>query len=241
MNLNKSSLVASSYRRGMILEPFRRAEAIPNIKEFWCLPEMDVNNSSLEGDRELVQLMIAGEERGFVSLYRKYQPSVYRFSVQISGAQHVAEEVTQETFLALIRAPHKYQAERGPLLLYLLGIARNLIWKNMRRDRFFETLDEDREMPLTSAPDLANDLAQQQRVARVRHAILSLPRKYREVIALCSLQELTYEEAATVVGASIGTVRSRMHRAKQLLLRKLKEGRLTEVATGNSSVLRCGL
>jgi RNA polymerase sigma-70 factor (ECF subfamily) len=123
----------------------------------------------------------------------------------------------------------------------LLGIARNLIWKNMRRDRFFETLDEDREMPLTSAPDLANDLAQQQRVARVRHAILSLPRKYREVIALCSLQELTYEEAATVVGASIGTVRSRMHRAKQLLLRKLKEGRLTEVATGNGSVLRCGL
>src|SRR5882672_5617064 len=130
-----------------ILEPSRRHRAIP-IKEFWCLPEMDVNDAGLEDDGKLLQLMIAGEERGFVALYRKYQSRVYRFSLQISGMPHVAEEVTQETFLALIRAPHKYQTERGLLMLYLFGIARKLVWKSTRRDRLFAVLDDDRELPM---------------------------------------------------------------------------------------------
>ena len=205
------------------------------------LAGMDVHESGLEDDGKLLELLIAGEERGFVSLYRKYQAPVYRFSLQASGSRHVAEEVTQEVFLALIRRPHKYQSERGPLLLYLLGIARNLVWKSTRRDRLFAALDDDRELPALSLPDLANDLARREQATRVRHAILSLPRKYREVIVLCSFQELSYEEAATVVGSSIGTVRSRMHRAKRLLLRKLTEGGSAHAATEGSSVWRYGL
>jgi len=202
---------------------------------------MDVNDSYLEDDGKLLQLMIVGEERGFVSLYRRYQAAVYRFSLQISGSRHVAEEVTQEAFLALIRAPHKYQTDRGPVLLYSFGIARNLVWKSARRDRLFATLDDDRESPVSSLPDLAGDLARKEQVIRVRHAVLSLPRKYREVIVLCSLQELSYEEAAAVVGSSIGTVRSRMHRAKQLLLRKLRDGGSPEGVVRNRSFLRYGL
>jgi RNA polymerase sigma-70 factor (ECF subfamily) len=200
---------------------------------------MNVNDSGLEDDGKCLQLMIAGEERGFVSLYRKYQAPVYRFSLQIGGIPHIAEDVTQETFLALMRAPHKYQGERGPLLLYLFGIARNLVWKTARRDRLYAALDEDRELP-AFLPDLDNNLVRKEQVIRIRHAIWSLPRKYREVIVLCSLQDLSYEQAATVVGSSIGTVRSRMHRAKQLLLRKLKECGLAETAAPDSSVLRYG-
>jgi RNA polymerase sigma-70 factor (ECF subfamily) len=222
----------------LILEPFRRPRAIRSIKELWCLPEMDVNNSDLEDDGKLLQLMMAGEEFGFVSLYRKYQARVYRFSLQICGSPHVAEESTQETFLALIKAPHKYKGERGPLLLYLFGIARNLVWKSARRERWFTPLDGERELP-GSSPDLANDLARKEQAIRVRQAIVSLPRKYREVIVLCSLQELSYEEAATVVGSSIGTVRSRMHRAKQLLLRKLKQKELPETDARENSFWKC--
>jgi RNA polymerase sigma-70 factor (ECF subfamily) len=199
---------------------------------------MDVNDSSLENDGELLQLMMAGEEFGFVSLYRKYQAPVYRFSLQICGRPHIAEETTQETFLALIRAPHKYKGERGPLLLYLFGIARNLVWKSARRERSFTPLDNDWEVP-ASSPDLANELAGKEQTIRVRQAIVSLPRKYREVIVLCSLQELSYQAAATVVGSSIGTVRSRMHRAKQLLLRKLRQGELAETDAGEISFAKC--
>ena len=65
---------------------------------------------------------------------------------------------------------------------------------------------------------------------------MSLPRKYREIAVLCGLQELSYGEAATIVGCSLGTVRSRLHRAKDLLLRKLKERGLSQKAAGNNSV-----
>jgi RNA polymerase sigma-70 factor (ECF subfamily) len=199
---------------------------------------MDVNDSDAEEDGEWLQLMMAGEERGFVSLYQKYQSRVYRFSLQICGLRQVAEEATQETFLALMSGAHKYRADRGPLVLYLFGIARNLAWKSLRKDRFFVTASDPQEWTAISAPDLTTDLAKQEQVTRVRQAVDCLPRKYREVVVLCSLQELSYEGAATVLGCSIGTVRSRMHRAKQLLLRKLKERGLTQAASRSSSILR---
>lgn len=224
-----------------ILELPRGPREILCVKEFWCLPEMDLNDADLEDDGKLLQLMIAGEERGFVALYRKYQSQVYRFSLQISGVRHVAEEVTQETFLALIRAPHKYRSDRGPVPLYLFGIARNLVWKSVRRERFFGAIDDDQKVPETCPQDLAGDLVRKERATWVRYAVLSLPRKYREVIVLCALQELSYEQAATVIGSSIGTIRSRMHRAKQLLLRKLKERGLAPEAPVDSPVLGCGI
>jgi RNA polymerase sigma-70 factor (ECF subfamily) len=202
---------------------------------------MDQNNPSLEEeDDEWLGLMMSGEERGFVSLYQKYQARIYRFSFQIAGVRHLAEEVTQETFLALIRAPHKYQRERGPLLLYLFGIARNLVWKSMRKDWLFFTHPDHEVIEAVSVPDLATDLDKQEQVTQVRRAVVRLPKKYREVIVLCSMQELSYEAAARVLGCSIGTVRSRMHRAKQLLLRKLKESGLKQTVR-NGSILRCEL
>jgi len=202
---------------------------------------MDAKVADLEDDGQSLQLMMAGEERGFVALYRKYQTSVYRFSLLISGRPHLAEDVTQETFLVLIRAPRGYQPERGPLFLYLFGIARKLAWKSMRGERFFSSLDDDQGFPPACLPDLASDLAAKRQAMQLRDAILSLPRKYREIAVLCGLQELSYEEAATVVGCSLGTVRSRLHRAKQLLLRKLKERGLSQKAARKSSVLGYGL
>jgi RNA polymerase sigma-70 factor, ECF subfamily len=224
-----------------ILEPSRRHQAIPNVEEFRCLPTMAADEPLAEDDGKLLQLMIAGEEHGFVALYRKYQSQVYRLAFHISGVRHVAEEVTQETFLALIRAPHKYRDERGSVLLYLFGIARNLVWKSVRRERLFGPIAENQDVLGDCVLDLADDLVRKEQAMRVRHAILSLPRKYREVIVLCAFQELSYEQAARVIGSSIGTVRSRMHRAKQLLVRKLKErGFAPETPSGNS-ILRCGV
>ena len=200
---------------------------------------MELNDAGLEDDRQWLQWMVAGEERGFVTLYRKYQGPVYRFAFHVCGIHHIAEEVTQETFLSLIRAPHNYRCDRGPLLLYLFGMARRLVWKNVRRERIYETLDGDRDVPVSSS-DFVDDFVRQHEATRLRHAILSLPRKYCEVIVLCSLQELSYEDAAVVVGCSIGTVRSRMHRGKQLLLRKLTEGKSVATAQTSDSFLRYG-
>jgi RNA polymerase sigma-70 factor, ECF subfamily len=224
-----------------ILELSRRHEAIPIVEEFWCLSTMAPDELCAEEDGKLLQLMIAGEEHGFVALYNKYQSHVYRFAFQVSGVRHIAEDVTQDTFLALIRAPHKYRDERGSLLLYLFGIARNLVWKSIRREKLYGSIADDQDFPGDCVRDLAEDLVRKEQAMRVRHAILSLPRKYREVIVLCAFQELSYEQAARLMGSSIGTVRSRMHRAKRLLIRKLRErGPAPETPSGNS-MLRCGV
>jgi RNA polymerase sigma-70 factor (ECF subfamily) len=220
----------------LILEPLRLLAAIPNVKEQWCLPDMDLHDPGVEHDRQLLRLMMAGEEQGFVDLYEKYQGPVFRFALQVCGMRHVAEEVTQDTFLSLIRAPRNYQSDRGPLLLYLFGIARRLAWKSARRDRLYAAPASDQDLPV-ALPDFADDFERKDEAMRLRNAILSLPRKYREVIVLCSLQELSYEEAAVVVGCSIGTVRSRVHRARQLLLRKLAEGRSVGADARSDSIL----
>ena len=223
----------------LILEPLRLLAAIPNVKEQWCLPEMELHDPGVEDDRQFLRSMMAGEEQGFVDLYQKYQGPVFRFALQISGMRHVAEEVTQDTFLSLIRAPRNYRSDRGPLLLYLFGIARRLAWKSARRDRLYAALGSDHDLP-AALPDFADDFARKDEATRLRNAILSLPRKYREVIVLCSLQELSYEQAAVVVGCSIGTVRSRVHRARQLLLRKLVVSGSVGADARNDSLLKYG-
>jgi RNA polymerase sigma-70 factor (ECF subfamily) len=67
------------------------------------------------------------------------------------------------------------------------------------------------------------DFSRTDTIASVRKAVLSLPERYREVVVLCDLQEMSYEEAATIVGCAVGTVRSRLHRARTFLAVKLSE------------------
>ena len=68
-----------------------------------------------------------------------------------------------------------------------------------------------------------SDLVQQETIDRVRQAVLSLPENYREVVTLCDLQEMSYEEAASLLGCAVGTIRSRLHRARSLLMEKLRD------------------
>jgi RNA polymerase sigma factor (sigma-70 family) len=208
--------------RNMFLEPFLRGTPIFKERAVWCSPTGYMGDSDLESDSELLRLMMAGDESGFLRIYRKHHPGLHRFCLRLSGSPPVADEVTQETFLAFIQAPRNYDSARGPLILYLFGIARRLAWKTLRKERLFSSL-EDHEPELGEVATLPKDPAQQQELERMRRAILALPPKYREAIVLCALQELSYEEAAGVIKCSVGTIRSRVHRAKHFLVRKLTE------------------
>ncbi len=76
-------------------------------------------------DAELLRLMVAGDENAFALLYQNHQGPVYRFALLMSGSANVAEEVTQEVFLMLIREPAKFDPARGPLRAYLCGVAKS--------------------------------------------------------------------------------------------------------------------
>ena len=180
-------------------------------------------------DDELLRLMKAGDEEAFALLYRRWQGAVYRFAWQMSGARTVAEDVTQEVFIALIREAEKYDPGRGQFSAYLYGIARHHVLRRLRRERIFVSLtgaadEREADVParLLEERDLLDDLARGEMVERLRAAILTLPPRYREAIVLCELHEMSYAEAATVTGCAIGTIRSRLSRARALLTEKIR-------------------
>ena len=180
-----------------------------------------------ETDDELLMRMRSGDEQAFVALYRRRQAAIYRFALHMSGSGTVAEDVTQEVFLALIREQCGFDAGRGTLSGYLFGIARKQVLRHMERGRSDVALETDVES--SALPELmVNDdplvaLIDREGIEALRRAVLALPRRYREVVVLCDLEEVEYGEAANALGCPIGTVRSRLHRARALLLEKLNQ------------------
>jgi RNA polymerase sigma-70 factor (ECF subfamily) len=178
-------------------------------------------------DNELLQLMLDGDEDAFAQLYQRRQPAVYRFALQMSGSKPIAEDVTQEVFLFLMREGHVFDPDRGALSAFLLGVARNYILRRLRVEHLLSPLNDDGEddgAGFQASGELCplDDLTRAETIETVRRAVLSLPSKYREVVVLCELQDLSYVETAEILGCAIGTVRSRLHRARALLLTKLR-------------------
>lgn len=195
-------------------------------------------NANSPTDAELLRRMLAGDEDAFVALYRRRQSGIYRFALQMCGSVEIAEDVTQEVFMVLMREGEKYDSSRGSLAAYLYGIARHHVLRQLARDRHYVlVLDQDEEgnepqppEQLIAQTDLLSDLTRNQTIERVRQAVLALPAHYREVVALCELHEMSYVEAAGVLDCAVGTVRSRLHRARALLTEKLRDAGTDEAA-----------
>jgi RNA polymerase sigma-70 factor (ECF subfamily) len=214
-------------------------------------------------DDGLLRRVMAGDEDAFSLLYKRRHPSLYRFALHMSGNASVAEDVTQEVFMALIRDPKRFDPMRGTLAAFLFGVARNHLRKRWEQDRRLVSLvgDADELGPLASnngngngngarihgihdsrngngngnghdvIPTTRDEFASIENVSRVRQAVGTLPENYREVVVLCELEEMSYEEAAAALGCPVGTVRSRLHRGRAILLEKLRETRPVRRAT----------
>lgn len=222
-------------------------------------------------DDGLLRRVIDGDEDAFSLLYKRRHPSLYRFALHMSGNAAVAEDVTQEVFMALVRDPKRFDPAKGTLAGFLFGVARNHLRKRWEQDRRMVSLvgDPDELGPLASSngnhsngssvafhasgdgngnghahyngngngfgrlngngnghyavPTSRDEFASIENVTRVRQAIGTLPENYREVVVLCELQEMSYEEAAAALDCPVGTVRSRLHRARAILLEKLRD------------------
>jgi len=171
-------------------------------------------------DGDLVRLVAAGNEDAFGALYERCSPSVHRFALHMSGDRHIAEEVTQETFMALIRRPSMFDESRGPLVSWLLGIARNITRRALGASADEAALDETADV--AGSADVLSDLTRRETIDAVRQAVVSLPAAYREVVVLCDLQEMDYRDVAVTLACPVGTVRSRLHRARSILMAKLQ-------------------
>jgi RNA polymerase sigma-70 factor (ECF subfamily) len=168
-------------------------------------------------DAELHRAALAGSGEAMAAIYRRHGGLVYRFTLRMSRDAAVAEEITQEVFLALLSRMDRFDAKRGTLSTWLCGIARRQLWKHLERSGL-SNVDEDGATEL-ECPDNGpmELLLRQEAVAVVRAGLQELPAALREVVILCAFEELSYEQAAEVLGVPIGTVRSRLHRAKARL------------------------
>lgn len=207
-----------------------------------------MNKASELTDDGLLRKMMAGDEEAFNLLYRQKHPAIYRFALHMSGNAAIADDVTQEVFMTLIRDAKRFDPARGTLGGFLFGIARNHLRKRWEQEKRLAPLVEGAE-DFHGTPDWnrargngsngnyggangsgpgwgghAHDkFAAIETAHRVRQAVATLPENYREVVVLCELEEMSYDEAAAALDCPVGTVRSRLHRARSILMEKLRE------------------
>jgi RNA polymerase sigma-70 factor (ECF subfamily) len=179
-------------------------------------------------DAALVEALAGGDAAAARELYRRHCQPILRFALAMTDSRATAEDIVHDTFVELLQHPRVYDHERGSLRAFLYGIARHRIAKSMRAAVIAlpDPRSEDaraRVAPvgpaeLTAASGTPEDqAARSQDIERLRAAIKALPLAYREVIAWCDLEEVPYATVANILDCPIGTVRSRLHRARGLL------------------------
>jgi RNA polymerase sigma-70 factor, ECF subfamily len=179
-------------------------------------------------DEELLKRSAKGDEEAFTILYRRHADVLYRFAFRMTSSSWGAEEIVQDVFMTLVREPGKYDAERGTLPAFLFGITRNKIMKyNERLPREISLVERQEDgsgggLTLRDSFTPAMWAEQRERLEKVRAAVMELPIEFRETVVLCELEEMTYDQAARMLDCPIGTIRSRLHRGRALLLAKLE-------------------
>jgi RNA polymerase sigma-70 factor, ECF subfamily len=174
-------------------------------------------------DVALLEAARRGDASAFSGLFARYQGPIFRYAAHMCG-RDAADDIVQETFLTVLRGTGQYDPSRGAVGGYLFGIARHFVIKRMTSRQMVSFDDEWDEAAISAERDpstVLDALTREETIAAVRLAIRSLPPAYREAIVLCELQDMSYEEAAGIVECPVGTIRSRLHRAKALLLAKL--------------------
>ena len=178
-------------------------------------------------DPELLDRMAMGDREALAIIFRRHHGTVYRFSRQMLGSKEAAEDVTQDVFVALTKGAGRFNPEVASLSTYLYGIARNLVLQRYKRSRArvevnIDAVAGDDEAVFATECDPTETMARADATRALRRAILRLPVHYREVVVLCELNGLSYEEAAAVAGCPVGTVRSRLNRGRQILIDRCK-------------------
>jgi RNA polymerase sigma-70 factor (ECF subfamily) len=184
--------------------------------------------AAADDDAALLSRCADGDAEALARIYRRHGDAVYRYAWLVTGSESLAADVVQETFVALLDRPSGFDPARGRAAAYLCGIARHLAARQfdprMESTASIEALAEqasDDGVPLP--PQGGAERAQA--LARLYAAIRQLAPPFRDVLVLADLQELSYAEVAAITGIELGTVRSRLARARARLRELLPDER----------------
>jgi len=181
------------------------------------LPERDP-------DGRLLERAGGGDQTAFLELYERHREPIFRFAYRLLGSVELAEDITHDCFLSLIRKPENFDPARGQLRTYLFAAARNLAMKHFRTFGRESTLDELGEGPAGLAKEEPlRQLLDGELSAKVRDAVSSLPPLQREALVLFEFEGLALNEIAEIIGADVGAVKARLFRARERLRNSLRQ------------------
>lgn len=193
--------------------------------------------STGQGDSALWHAAAAGDRDAFGQLFERHATAVYNYLFRRTADWSAAEDLTAAVFLQAWRRRTQVVFDGDSALPWLLGVARLLLRNAARsRRRYLAAVgragaDTAARAPADPADEVAARLDDAARVRRLRAAISRLPRPQREVVELCVYSGLSQDAAAITLGVPPGTVRSRLHRARQRLASDLRPAQATEPQT----------
>jgi RNA polymerase sigma factor (sigma-70 family) len=181
-------------------------------------------------DRELVGRCLQGDERAYRDLIQRYRRQVYSLALRMVRRPEDAEDVTQETFVRMFKALDRYDPDR-PFAAWIMTIASRLSIDHIRRRRrspisLFQRdseSDEERMIDVEDpgpGPEVSAVHGEEQQ--RANELIESLPEHYRIVVMLRHVQDLSYDEIAEALQLPLGTVKARIHRAREMLKSRIE-------------------
>ena len=164
-----------------------------------------------------------GDQAAFLELYERYRGPIFRFAYRLLGSVEIAEDVTHDCFLALIRKPENFHPERASLKTYLYAAARNLALKHFRSQGRETGLDEVTEEPKDSPRrGPLRRLLDEELATLVKDAVFSLPPLQREALILFEYEGMSLNEVAEIAGTDAGAIKARLYRARAGMRRMLR-------------------
>lgn len=173
-------------------------------------------------DHECVQRAQRGEGRAFSELVTRYQDRVYRFLLRLTRSQDDARDLTQDTFMRAYQGIDRWRPD-ALFRTWLFRIARNVAFDRLRRDKRVEFVELDEDVDIAdpaAGPETIVETAQRYRLLEA--ALERLPAEHREILLLREIEEMSYDDIAQVLDLQIGTVKSRIARARATLLDKMQ-------------------
>jgi RNA polymerase sigma-70 factor, ECF subfamily len=173
----------------------------------------------MKTDSECMAELAAGDASALRELYQRHGRALLRFSSAMCRSKQAAEDMVHDTFVALLNEPVYFDPSLGSVFGYLCGVLRHRVSRHFRQQKRWVALGDDESSPMQASDGVSatDEIARSEATAAFRRAMLELPAQHREIIALCDLEELPYTTVAGILACPIGTVRSRLHRARALL------------------------
>jgi RNA polymerase sigma-70 factor (ECF subfamily) len=165
-------------------------------------------------DAQIVLQILSGKTSEYRRVVERYQRPIFRLVCNLIGDRHDAEDITQDVFVAAFDRLRSFDARRASLLTWLFTIARNRSVNYLKRRRLPQASEDERSIESHRPTD---DVARQEFWQLLNEALDTLPIEQRTAFVLAEIEQLSYAEIASIERTTLGTVKSRIHRAKQAL------------------------